>query len=103
MLILVAMACPDPPENLSLHRGSHLWQQSVVATMEKSRLDRGWQPLPPPNLRITSAQRRWAGSQTPWGGTSTLGLNIETRSKKNVLSMLLNLKFRILPALHSLS
>ena len=36
MLILVAMACLDPPRNLSLHRGSHLWQQSVIATMEKS-------------------------------------------------------------------
>ena len=44
MLILGPMACPDPPENLSLHRGSHLWQQSVVATMERNQLDKGWTP-----------------------------------------------------------
>ena len=48
MLILVVMACPDLPENLSLHKGSHLWQQSVVATMEKSLLDKGWPPYHPP-------------------------------------------------------
>ena len=42
MLIPVAMACSDPPKNLSLHRGSHLWQQSVVAKMEKILLDKGW-------------------------------------------------------------
>ena len=48
MPILVTMACPDPPGNLSLHRGSHLWQQSVIATMEKSQLDKGWPPYHPP-------------------------------------------------------
>ena len=48
MPILVAMACPDPLGNLSLHRGSHLWQQSVVATMERSQMDMGWPPYHPP-------------------------------------------------------
>ena len=48
MLSLVAMACLDPPENLSLHKGSHLWQQSVITTMEKSLLDKGWPPYHPP-------------------------------------------------------
>ena len=48
MMVLVAMACPDPPGNLSLHRSSHLWQQYVIATMEKSQLDRGWPPYHPP-------------------------------------------------------
>ena len=48
MLILVVMACPDLPGNLSLHKGSHLWQQFVVATMEKSLLDKGWPPYHPP-------------------------------------------------------
>ena len=48
MLILVVMACLGLPENLSLHKGSPLWQQSVVATMEKSLLDKGWPPYHPP-------------------------------------------------------
>ena len=48
MLILVVMACPDLPRNLSLHKGSPLWKQSVVATMEKSLLDKGWPPYHPP-------------------------------------------------------
>ena len=48
MPILVAMACPGPLENLSLHRGSHQWQISVIATMERSQLDMGWPPYHPP-------------------------------------------------------
>ena len=48
MLILVVMACPGLPGNLSLHKGSPLWQQSVIATMEKSLLDKGWPPYRPP-------------------------------------------------------
>ena len=47
MLILVVMACPDLPGNLSLHKGSPLWQQSVTATMEKILLDKGWPPYRP--------------------------------------------------------
>ena len=48
MLILVVMACPGLPGSLSLHKGSPLWQQSVVATMEKGLLDKGWPPYCPP-------------------------------------------------------
>ena len=47
MLILVVMACPDLPGNLSLHKGSPLWQQSVIATMEIIQLDMGWPPYHP--------------------------------------------------------
>ena len=48
MPILVDMACSYPPKNLSLHRGSHQWQQSVIATMERSHLGMGWTPYHPP-------------------------------------------------------
>ena len=48
MPILMAMACPDPPKNLSLHRDSHQWQLSVIATMERSQLVMGWPPYHPP-------------------------------------------------------
>ena len=44
MPILVVVAYPGPLENLSLHRGSHQWKLSVVATMERNQLDRGWTP-----------------------------------------------------------
>ena len=62
MLTLVVMACPGLPESLSLHKGSPLWQQSVIATMEKSLLDKGWPPYHPPSLCIASTQRRWVRS-----------------------------------------
>ena len=48
MLILVVMACPDLPGSLSLHKGSPLWQQFIIVTMEKSLLDKGWPPYHPP-------------------------------------------------------
>ena len=44
MPILVAMACLGPPRNLSLHRGSHRWKLSVITTMERNQVDRGWTP-----------------------------------------------------------
>ena len=47
MPILVVMACPGLPGSLSLHKGSPLWQQSVVTTMEKILLDKGWPPYRP--------------------------------------------------------
>ena len=48
MPILVVMACLGPLGNLSLHRGSHQWKQSIIATMERSQLDMGWPPYHPP-------------------------------------------------------
>ena len=45
---MVVAACPGPHENLSLHRGSHRWQLSIIGTMERSQLDRGWPPYHPP-------------------------------------------------------
>ena len=56
MLILVVMACLGLPESLSLHKGSPLWQQSVIATMEKSLLDKGWPPYRPPVCRTSLGQ-----------------------------------------------
>ena len=44
MPILVVGACMGLPENISLHRGNHQWKLSVVATMERNQLDRGWIP-----------------------------------------------------------
>ena len=44
MLLLVVGACRDLPGNLSPHRGNHRWQLSVIATMERNQLDRGWTP-----------------------------------------------------------
>ena len=48
MPILVVAACPGPPGNLSLHRGSRRWKLYVVATTERSQLDKGWTPYHPP-------------------------------------------------------
>ena len=40
MLLLGIGACSDLHESLSLHRGSHRWQWSASATMERSPLGR---------------------------------------------------------------
>ena len=74
MPILVVAACLGPPGNLSLHRVSHQWQLSVIATTERTQLDRGWKPyLPPvcashlpnvvgPNLEPREEERPLCGS-----------------------------------------
>ena len=47
MPILVVAASPGPPKNLSPHRVSHRWKLSIVATMERTQLDKGWPPYHP--------------------------------------------------------